>query len=44
MVKDSYQGQPINKLEQVANVWAEDLLLEIELRHCCFGSFWRQLD
>jgi hypothetical protein len=39
-----YQGQPINKLDQVANAWAEDASLMSELWQCCFGSFWRQLD
>jgi hypothetical protein len=39
-----YQGQPINRLDQVANAWAEDVSLMSELWQCCYGSFWRQLD
>jgi hypothetical protein len=39
-----YQGQPIIKLSQVADAWAEDVKLMSELWQCCFGSFWRQLD
>lgn len=39
-----YRGQPITKMSQLADAWAEDQTLAEKVWHCAFGVFFRKLD
>jgi len=39
-----YQGNPITKMDQIAKAWAEDMTLQEDLWHCCYGTFAKDID
>jgi hypothetical protein len=39
-----YQGNPITKMDQIAKAWAENMTLQEDLWHCCYGTFAKGID
>jgi len=39
-----YQGNPITKMDQIAKAWVDDMKLQENLWHCCYGTFSKDID
>lgn len=39
----TYQGNPITKIDQLSRAWAQDVTLQEDLWHCCYGAFAKDI-
>jgi len=39
----TYRGNPITKIDQLSRAWAQDVTLQEDLWHCCYGAFAKDI-